>query len=32
MCVNKYTCRYKYIMTIAKMFATYNSMLKIRTV
>lgn len=30
--VNKYMLKYEYIMTVAKMFATYSSMLKIKTV
>lgn len=30
--VNKYMCKYRYIMTVAKMFATDSSMVKIKTI
>lgn len=30
--VNKYMLKYEHSMTVAKMLATYSSMLKIRTV
>lgn len=30
--VNKYMCKHKYLITIAKMFTTYSSMLKIKAI